>query len=317
MSFNSVLTADNYLEFSIGDAAALGSGPYTIAVLVRPTAGNNNCGMVQLRADTSGERALLEDSLKLFGEGEFAGFGSLTQGNWYLCIVKAEDASTYSYDLWPYADDGSGSMSHGDSVFSTGDGAVADNMRIGWAINRGNGFFAVVALWDRKITNGEADTLKTNLLSAYAALEPVELISYENWDGTIGSEEVKIGSSTCTGIVGSCPAAANPPSFVFAVSNTVDLVIANATQAQSAGNVALTQQHQLVVSSANQAQSAQNVALSQVHVLGIQSARQTQSASNIGNLVPDAGTVSGAVTGTASLAGSVTASVVVLAGTIE
>lgn len=339
MSFNSNIGADNYLNFTIGAAGGLGNGDYTIAVLVKPAIGNNNCGMFALRSSTTLRRALLEDTNKIFGENEFGGFGTLTQGNWYLCIVKAVASSIYSYDLWPYAADGSGSMSHGDSAFSASAGGVGDNMRIGWGINRGNGDFAAVGLWDRKITNGEADTLKSNLLSTWADLSPVELISFEDWDGTAGSETVHIGSSACSSITGACANAADPPSFDFSTSTAVDLTVADASQAQTADTITLTQVHQLVVADAAQAQSADGLVLTQVHVLSpadavqsqmadnvtltqvhnlvIQSARQLQRADTIGNLSPLAGTVSGAVTAIPERAGSVSASAIALAGIIE
>jgi hypothetical protein len=317
MSFNSNIGADNYLNFTIGTAAALGNGSYTIAVLVKPTIGNNNCGLVQLRNGGSGVRTFLEDGNQLFGENAFAGFGALTQGNWYLCIIKAENAAAYAYDLWAYAADGSGSMSHGDSAFSASAGSACDGMRLGWGIDRGNGDFAVIGLWDRKISNAEADTLKTNLLSKYADLTPKELITFDEWDGTVGSENVKIGTSSCALITGTVGAAADPPSFDFALVTIIDLVTADAGQAQAAGALTLTQAHNLAVGNADQSQSAGNVVLSQTHILGIQSALQAQTATDLGSLVPAADTVAGGVVAATNLIGSVASTAVALAGTIE
>lgn len=317
MSFNSAVAGDNWLNFTIGAATALGNGDYTLAALVKPAAGNNNCGFMQLRNGSSGVRSFLEDSLHIYGENEFGGFGTLTQGNWYLCIVKALSAATYSYSLWPYAADGSGTMSHGNSVFSASAGSACDNMRLGWGINRGNGDFAVIGLWNRKTSDAEDDSLKSNLLSTWAALAPVELISFENWDGTVGSEDVLLGSSGCSSVQGACGAATNPPSFDFALITVTDLVIADTSQAQAAESVALTQIHSLAVANADQSQLADNVPLSQVHVLGIQSASQAQQADSLGTLVPASGTVSGGVASAGVLVGSVTARTVALTGIIE
>jgi hypothetical protein len=60
----------------------------------------------------------------------------------------------------------------------------------------------------------------------------------------------------------------------------VDLVVANAAQAQTSQNLALTQVHALAVAGAAQAQTAQNLALTQVHVLTVQAASQAQTADN-------------------------------------
>jgi hypothetical protein len=59
-----------------------------------------------------------------------------------------------------------------------------------------------------------------------------------------------------------------------------DLVVQNATQAQSAGNLALTQTHVLSVGGVLQAQTAGNVTLTQVHNLAVAGATQAQAAAS-------------------------------------
>jgi hypothetical protein len=74
-----------------------------------------------------------------------------------------------------------------------------------------------------------------------------------------------------------------PPTY-----NTIDfnllrlvLVIQNATHAQAADNISLTQHHVLVVQSALHAHAADNVALTQHHVLAIQNSSHAQTADNV------------------------------------
>lgn len=112
------------------------------------------------------------------------------------------------------------------------------------------------------------------------------------WDGTDG-----LSASTLTDII--------------------NLVIANASQAQSAQSLALVQAHLLAIANANQSQLAQNMTLTQVHKLGIQSAHQAQSATSIGNLLPITGSVSGKADANPIREGASTAQVIALAGTIE
>jgi hypothetical protein len=63
-------------------------------------------------------------------------------------------------------------------------------------------------------------------------------------------------------------------------SSAIDLTVADATHAQTAGNAALTQVHQLVVANAAQAQTVQNAALTQVHVLAVANAGHAQTATS-------------------------------------
>lgn len=61
----------------------------------------------------------------------------------------------------------------------------------------------------------------------------------------------------------------------------VNLTVADATQAQAADNVVITQTHQLAVNDAAQAQTADNVAITQVHQLVVQDASHAQTADNV------------------------------------
>lgn len=213
----------NYLSMTGGSAGAAGTGAYTIAWLGQPAVGNNGCGMLQLRASGSSVRSLLEDTNKLFGDGDFSsGFGTLTQGNWYLCAqTKPAGSAVYRFHLWPYASDGSGTMTHGVSVGAGnhGDGSSIDDIRIGQAGNPGNGPVSLVCVWNSELADATLDALKSNQLSAWTALFPAELIHFASWNGTTGVT-VPIGTSALSSITGTVGVGSDAPSFNFSLTTS-------------------------------------------------------------------------------------------------
>lgn len=218
MSGDFNVAADAWITMTAGSAGAVGTGAYTMAVLVRPTTGNNNCGMVQGRTASAAVRSLFEDGLKIFGDNDFsAGYGSLTQGNWYVVAqTKPAGSALYRHHVWAYASDGSGTMSHGVTTGTHGDGSAITQTRIGQAVDRGNGLIAVVGLWTSELSDANLDTLKSANLSAWSALSPAELISLENWNGSTGCTAV-VGTSTQSSITGTVGVGANPTSFNFSL----------------------------------------------------------------------------------------------------
>lgn len=233
MSGSFDISADASVNMTAGSAGAVGSGAFTIAVLVQPTTGNNNCGFI--RADASGvlQRCFKEDTLHLFGDNDFSsGFGNLTQGNWYLCVIsKPSGSNPFRFHLWAYASDGSGTMSHGTATGAGNhaDGSTADAIRIGIADARGNGLIAAVGLWTSALSDGQLDTLVSTSLATWAALSPTELISLENWNGSTGAATL-VGTSSQSSITGTVGTGANPPSFTFALTSTVEFGAARPNQ---------------------------------------------------------------------------------------
>lgn len=217
------LSADNYLVGTAGSAGAVGTGAYTIACLVRPKSGNNNCGMIQCRTASAEVRALFEDALHLFGANDFSsGYSTLTQDTWYLCAqTKPAGSNLYRFHLWAYASDGSGTMSHGTETggANQGDGSSISVLRVGWANDRGNGDISVVGLWTSVLSDANLDSLKSNLLTAWTALSPTELITFDTWNGTTGWT-TKVGTSSLSSITGSVTVGADPPSFSFSTGDT-------------------------------------------------------------------------------------------------
>jgi hypothetical protein len=138
--------------------------------------------------------------------------------------TKATGAAMFNHHLWLYDPSGAGVMAHGVSSGSANqpDGAALNQLRIGNGPVVSNGEVAVVALWDSVLTPVQLDTLKSGSLLAWAALAPKELITFENWNGATGWS-TRLGSSAQTAINGTVGVGANPPSFNFNLTASVDL----------------------------------------------------------------------------------------------
>lgn len=214
----------NYLSFSAGSAGAAGTGAFTIAALIQVATGNNNSGWVGLYASSTDTRAIFADSLHLYGVDDFSdGFGTLSHDTWYLvAITKPAGSNPWRMHLWPYASDGSGTMSHGTSTGAGnhGDGSTITDIRLGANEVASNGLIAAAAIWTRVLSDAELDSMKSNLLSSWRDVsggQPAELISLENWNGTSGAA-VPIGTSTYSSTTGTVSSGANPPSFNFSLT---------------------------------------------------------------------------------------------------
>jgi len=283
-SFNPA--ADAAVLMSAGGAGAAGTGAHTIVVLWKSDTVNVNCGLASLYASSSQVRQILTDGGELFGTGDFSsGYpaNAVALDTWYVgAISKAAGSAHYRCHLWPYASNGSGTMDHGEAsdAGNHGDGSSITQIRVGLTDVRGNGLIAVVGVWNSALSDANLNTLKSGNLSAWAALSPAELISLENWDGTNGCTAV-VGTSAKTGITGTVGVGANPPGFNFSVSSAVDLVVADATQAETVDNLTLTQVHALAVADARELQTVDNLALTQVHALTVADATQAELVDNL------------------------------------
>lgn len=230
MSANFNPAADAWLTGTAGAAGPVGTGAYTIATLYR-SAGPNN-GLTQLRAAGAEVRALLQDTFHLFGSLDFStGDAVTTSATWWVgAQTKPAGAALYRHHAWLYDSTGAGAMTHAVSTGSAnhGDGAAIDELRIGWATNRGNGDIAVMAYWSSELSDAQLNTLRSGSLLAWAALAPQELITFENWNGATGWS-TRLGSSALSSITGTVGVGVNPPSFDFNLAASVDLTPATFT----------------------------------------------------------------------------------------
>jgi hypothetical protein len=217
------------LNLTAGGTGALGTGAHTIAALFQPASGNNSAGLVDMLATSTVVRAAFMDALRMYGPGDFSdGFPAtaLSLGTWYVAIIsKPSGSATYRWAVWPYASDGSGTMTQGTSNNSGNhsDGSAITNIKVGLGDGavRGNGLIAAVGFWDRQISTGEELEFKTNLLQDWFDLsggQPVGLLDLENWNGSTGIDDNTTGGISLSSITGTVSSGSNPPSFDFTVS---------------------------------------------------------------------------------------------------
>jgi hypothetical protein len=214
----------NYLAFTAGSSGAAGTGAFTIAALVQLATGNNNGGFVGLYAGGTDTRAIFVDSLHLYGVNDFSdGFGTLAHDTWYLVgLTKPAGSAPWRMHLWPYASDGSGTMSHGTSTGAGnhGDGSTITQIRLGANEVASNGLIACAAVWTRELSDAELDSMKSAALTAWRDVsggQPADLISLENWNGTSGAA-IPVGTSAYSSTTGTVSSGANPPGFSFTLA---------------------------------------------------------------------------------------------------
>jgi hypothetical protein len=210
-----------------GGAGAIGTGAFTLAGLWNPV--SNNSPIMALYNSTNEQRAILQDSQKLYSTNDFtAGFppsGTITASTWWLGGVNKPSASAhFRYHLWQYASNGSGTMQHGETTAAAnqGNGSTIQTIKLGTfggsgGTAIGNHLGAVFGGWDRELSDAEWDTLKSPNLSAWAALAPKFLIELSGWNGTTGAVD-RVGTSTFSSLSGTVGVGAEPPSFNYSLS---------------------------------------------------------------------------------------------------
>jgi hypothetical protein len=210
-----------YLSWPAGDFA--GTGAYTMAVLMEPD--SNNCRMSDWFASATEKGQFLLDTGALFGKDDFTSgvaTGYTGSTGWVLvAITKAAGSTTYRMHYWTYASDGSGTMNHavaGSPANHADESPVATTVRLGWSSGGSHdGMIAVGAFWDRALSDGELDSLKSNQLDAWNDLEPDLGIELSGWNGTSG-DVVFRGSSGAATLSGTIGSGANPSSFNFTLT---------------------------------------------------------------------------------------------------
>lgn len=220
----SYAVGNNYLSFTVGSAGAAGTGAFSIVALVNPGVGNNNAGFVGLYASATQVRSIGEAGNGLYGTNDFSpsGFGTLTQGNWYVvAVTKSSSTVPWRMHYWAWNSTPSGSFSHGvaTSAANQGNGSAITENRIGANGINANGLIAAVGVWTVELTDGQIDTLVSANLSSWSALSPAELISLENWNGTSGAT-VPVGTSAFSATTGTVSSGANPSGFNFSIGSS-------------------------------------------------------------------------------------------------
>lgn len=216
----SFAVGSNFLEFTAGSAGAVGTGAFSLFALVQPGVGNNNAGFVAGYASTTLVRGVGESSLHLYGPNDFSpsGFGTLTQGTWYIVGVTKAIASA----PWRmHARAIGGAWSHGvaTSAANQGNGSAVTAFRIGSVgIAAANGLIGAWAAWTSELADAVIDTIDDTTLQSWANITPQELVSLENWAGAGAGSATLIGTSAYSSTTGTGSVGANPAGYSFAVS---------------------------------------------------------------------------------------------------
>jgi hypothetical protein len=216
MSIQNFFGAANWISYTAG--AFDGDGAYTLATLMQPSAAA--CNILQVNsAVPAALQAMLRSGGAVFGNNDFSsGFAGGAQDVWSIVAqTKAAGSAPYRWHVWPYASDGSGTMSHGSSVGAANQANFAKAATIDVSRFSSQGMYGlmeIMAAWDRELTDVELETLKSNQLSKWLALSPDFLVEFHNWNGTTG-DTVAAGTSTKTGVTGSLNVGADPTGFDF------------------------------------------------------------------------------------------------------
>lgn len=231
----------NYLAFTAGSSAAMGSGAFSMFALVKFGGGNNNGGVWGGYNSTTAVRAFGEASNALFGLNDFSGgVGPLTQGTWYIVgITKAAGSAMYRMH---FRAQGAGSWTHavGSGASNQSDGSALTEHRIGFsAVFGGNVDVGWAGLWTSALADASIDTCGTSALQDFASLSPQDLIEFSGWNGTSGHTR-PIGTTTLTGATGTNSVGTNP-TYNFTVSgggtavNVADVVNSGARMLSAGG----------------------------------------------------------------------------------
>lgn len=221
----------NYLTFTAGSSAAMGSGAFSMFALVNFGAGNNNGGVWGGYNSTTAVRAFGEASNALFGLNDFsAGVGPITQATWYIVgITKTVGAAMFRMH---FRAQGAGAWTHaiGSGASNQSDGASLTTHRIGFsAVFGGNVDVAWAGLWTSALADASIDTCGTSALQDFANLSPQDLIEFSGWNGTSG-HTVPIGTTTLSGATGANSVGTNP-TYNFTVSGSAPPDVAPVSRA--------------------------------------------------------------------------------------
>lgn len=217
-----------YVALSPGTLGPVGTGAYTIVLLLRPITDSNNSGPISLFSGSitgTEERCILGDSGHWFGVADFtSGFGSWSLNTWYLLgQSKPAGSNPYRWHYWAYAADGSGTKTHADTApHNHGDGSAIAAIRLGDEPNKQHwGEIALAAVWKRALSDTDFEALCGNTASAFMNLgtgapDALWLCNVSNPASIVDATG---NGANATGIVGSPTGnGADPPSFDYSLA---------------------------------------------------------------------------------------------------
>ena len=277
------------ITVAIGGAGVLGGAWSFAAIVKQTTTGTHSLISLQASGGNRGGMWITNTGLlnAISNAGNEAQFGiTLPLNVWVLVAVTRVAGSNrtprghmYRYDtgVWAHA--------AGNATIDN-DNTALTHIELGRSFSDWFyiGLMANAGAWNRALSDVEVEGLEL-ALQAWVDSTPVALWPLNQASTATAVQDI-IGTADQTAITGTSVSADEPAGWSYTLGGTVtDLVVANAVQAQTAGNVALTQTHALTVDGAVQAQTADNVTLTEtptgVHLGSQTTIRQTTSSSTV------------------------------------
>jgi hypothetical protein len=230
--------ANSHVNFSIGNAANVSNGAFTMMTLWLMPSTSLNSGFIAALLSGTDQRSYGVDTAHLFGNNDFSsGFGTLTGAHWYwTAITKPAGAAHYRCHFKDYT--AGGAWSHGEAVGAANqtDPGTSNSLQVGAgsAFAASTGDVAVAALWTSELADLTIEALATSALKDLMAGNPQWATrfmqsaptSIQDLTGGGGNETSRTGTITTT---------ADPPAFDFSLTAAIGQQATNRHPGKSPG----------------------------------------------------------------------------------
>src|SRR5262245_16266721 len=208
-----------HIDFSIGNAANLGNGAFTLLVLWKDA---GNTGLLAGHNSGTERQGYLLDTNHIFGTGDFSsGFGTATAGDWmWLGLSKPAGNNHYRGHMRDYST--AGAWSHGEAVGAAnhGDPGTSNAIQVGAIPSTASsqGDVAVCGIWTSVLTDVAIEGACTSALSDFMAASPVWAVRMMN-SAPSSLQDLTGGGGNETSRTGTITNTADPPSYNFTLSS--------------------------------------------------------------------------------------------------
>lgn len=201
-----------YLVATVGTGLAT-VADYTIAGLINPASAARGAVMSLLSGATVKAQIIIDDVTSWYGASDFSGYSANppVAGHWIVIgVSKAAGSSVYRWHFWDYTL--AAATAHANGSGAHADPGAIDGVRLGDGDNGGRGDIAVLAVWQRAISDAEFDALASTSLTAWDGLSPEAL-----WADDLMTDLSGNGHDV-TATVGTVGIGTNPPGFDFTLT---------------------------------------------------------------------------------------------------
>jgi hypothetical protein len=204
----------NRINITVATLGAMGTGNFTIAGLMKRTAGN--CGVLgMLVGSTPYAIQIINDAGIWFGANDFsAGFGTVAAGDWqWIALSKATGTNVYRWHYLDYTTNLGGAPTHANGTGTHANPGTVTAIHIGQGDNVGAMELAVACAWKRVLSDAEINSMFTANLADTRALTPDGL-----WPLNVAAASVVDTSgngNNASSVTGTITAGSAPPGFTF------------------------------------------------------------------------------------------------------